>query len=199
MLQRVLDPNEFLSHWGLRSLSKTHEVHPFRFADQEVRYAPGEADVKIMGGNSNWRGPVWFPTTYLMIESLRMLGEAYGPGFMVPADGRSGPPVTLGQVADDLADRLIRIFTHDTSGRRPVHADRRKFQEDPYWRDLIVFHAYFHAETGEGLGASHQTGWTGLVASLIEERRRPGVDSVTNVCSTPPCYTPAVSRGERQS
>jgi Glycosyl hydrolase family 63 C-terminal domain len=199
MLQRVLDPDEFLSHWGLRSLSKNHEVHPFRFADQEVRYAPGEADVKIMGGNSNWRGPVWFPTTYLMIESLRMLGEAYGPGFMVPADGRSGPPATLGQVADDLADRLIRIFTRDASGRRPVHGDRRKFQEDPYWRDLILFHEYFHAETGEGLGASHQTGWTGLVASLIDERRRSEGYSVANVCSTPSCYTPAVSRGERQS
>jgi hypothetical protein len=173
MLQRVLNPDEFLSHWGLRSLSKDHDDHPFRFADQEVRYAPGEADVQIMGGNSNWRGPVWFPTSYLMIESLRMLGEAYGPRFMVPADGRSGPPVTLVQVADDLADRLIRIFTRDESGRRPVHGDRRKFQEDPYWRDLILFHEYFHAETGEGLGASHQTGWTGLVASLIDEWRHP--------------------------
>jgi hypothetical protein len=199
MLQWVLDPDEFLSAWGLRSLSKDHQVHPFRFADQEVGYEPGEADTKIMGGNSNWRGPVWFPTTYLMIESLRTLGEAYGPSFMVPAHGRSGPPVTLLQVAEDLADRLIRIFTRDASGRRPVHGDRRKFQQDPYWRDLILFHEYFHAETGEGLGASHQTGWTGLVASLIDERRRPNGDSVSNVCSTPPCYTPAVSRGERQS
>ena len=95
MLRRILDPDEFLSPWGLRSLSKDHEAHPFRFADQEVRYEPGEADVKIMGGNSNWRGPVWFPTTYLMIESLRTLGEAYGARFTVPADGRSGPPVTL--------------------------------------------------------------------------------------------------------
>jgi hypothetical protein len=152
-----------------------------------------------MGGNSNWRGPVWFPTTYLMIESLRTLGEAYGSHFKVPAVGRSGPLVTLLHVADELADRLIRIFTRDASGRRPVHGDRRKFQEDPYWRDLILFHEYFHAETGEGLGASHQTGWTALVATLIDERRRTSGDSVTNVCSTPPCYTPAVSRGERQS
>jgi hypothetical protein len=199
MMQRVLDPDEFLSPWGLRSLSREHGVHPFRFADQEVRYAPAEADVKIMGGNSNWRGPVWFPTTYVMIESLRTLGEAYGSHFMVAADGKFGPPVTLLQVADDLSDRLIRIFTRDASGRRPVHGDRRKFQEDPYWRDLILFHEYFHAETGEGLGASHQTGWTGLVASLIDERRRPSGDSVSKVCNTPPCYTPAVSRGERQS
>jgi len=199
MLQRVLDPDEFLSPWGLRSLSREHEVRPFHFADQEVRYAPGEADVKIMGGNSNWRGPVWFPTTYVMIESLRTLGEAYGAHFMVPAHGRSGPPVTLLQVADDLADRLIRIFTRDASGRRPVHGDRRKFQEDPHWRDLILFHEYFHAETGEGLGASHQTGWTALVASLIDERCRSRGDQVANIFSTPPCYTPAVSRGERQS
>ncbi len=173
MLQRILDPDEFLSPWGLRSLSKVHEAHPFRFADQEVRYEPGEAEVKIMGGNSNWRGPVWFPTTFLLIESLRTLGEAYGPAFTVPAFGRSGPPLTLEQVAEDLANRLIRIFTRDASGRRPVHGERRQFQEDPYWRDLILFHEYFHAETGEGLGASHQTGWTGLVASLIDEWRRP--------------------------
>jgi len=173
MLQRILDPDEFLSPWGLRSLSKDHDVHPFRFADQEVRYEPGEADVKIMGGNSNWRGPVWFPTTYMMIESLRTLGEVYGPRFTVPMAGRSGPPVPLGQVAEDLANRLIRIFTRDACGRRPVHGERRQFQEDPYWRDLVLFHEYFHAGSGEGLGASHQTGWTGLVASLIDEWRRP--------------------------
>jgi hypothetical protein len=199
MLQRILDPDEFLSPWGLRSLSRDHDARPFRFADQEIRYEPGEAEVKIMGGNSNWRGPVWFPTTYLMIESLRTLGEAYGPRFTVPADGRSGPPVKLGQVAEELANRLIRIFTRDASGRRPVHGERRTFQEDPHWRDLILFHEYFHAETGEGLGASHQTGWTGLVASLIDEWRRPDAESVTNVCSTPPCYTRAVSRSDRQS
>jgi hypothetical protein len=174
MLQRILDPEEFLSPWGLRSLSKEHDVHPFRFADQEVKYEPGEAEVKIMGGNSNWRGPVWFPTTYLMIESLRTLGDAYGPQFVVPMAGQSGPLVSLSQVAEDLANRLIRIFTRDACGRRPVHGERRQFQEDPYWRDLILFHEYFHAESGEGLGASHQTGWTGLVASLIDEWRRHG-------------------------
>jgi hypothetical protein len=149
-----------------------HDTHPFRFADQEVRYEPGEADVKIMGGNSNWRGPVWLPTTFLLIESLRTLDTVYGPAFTVPAHGRSGPPVTLGQVAEDLANRVIRLFTRDASGRRPVHGERQKFQEDPHWRDLILFHEYFHAETGEGLGASHQTGWTALVASLIDEWRR---------------------------
>jgi hypothetical protein len=172
MLQRILDPEEFLSPWGLRSLSKHHEANPFYFADQSVRYEPGEADVKIMGGNSNWRGPVWFPTTYLMIESLRTLGEAHGAAVMVSPPGHAGPPVTLGQAAEELANRMIGIFTRDASGRRPVYGERATFQEDPYWRDLILFHEYFHAETGEGLGASHQTGWTGLVATLIDEWRR---------------------------
>jgi hypothetical protein len=173
LLRRLLDPAEFSSPWGTRSLSKYHEGHPFCFGDEEVRYEPGEADAKIMGGNSNWRGPVWFPTTFLLIESLRKLGKAYGPTLTVPADGETGPPVALREVAADLANRLISIFTRDASGRRPVHGERRQFQEDPHWRDLILFHEYFHAETGEGLGASHQTGWTGLVASLIDEWRRP--------------------------
>jgi hypothetical protein len=172
MLRRVLDPEEFLSPWGLRSLSRYHLTHPFRFGDREVGYEPAEARERIKGGNSNWRGPVWFPTSFLMIESLRKLGTAFGPRFTVPrvADGEA---LTLNQVAEDLANRMIRIFTRDPSGRRPVHGSRRKFQEDPYWRDLILFHEYFDGETGEGLGASHQTGWTGLVASLIDEWRRP--------------------------
>jgi hypothetical protein len=115
---------------------------------------------------------VWFPTSFLMIESLRKLGTAFGPSFTVPR-ASDGAPLTLAQVAEDLANRMIRIFTRDAAGRRPVHGQRRKFQEDPYWRDLILFHEYFDGETGEGLGASHQTGWTGLVASLIDEWRRP--------------------------
>ena len=172
MLRRVLDPEEFLSPWGLRSLSRHHLAHPFRLGDRQVGYEPAEARERIKGGNSNWRGPVWFPTSFLMIESLRKLGTAFGPGFKVPspADGR---PLTLAEVAEDLANRMIRIFTRDETGRRPVHGQRQKFQEDPHWRDLILFHEYFHGETGEGLGASHQTGWTGLVASLIDEWRRP--------------------------
>jgi hypothetical protein len=177
MLRRALDPGEFLSAWGLRSLSKHHETHAFHFADQVVRYEPAEADVKIMGGNSNWRGPIWFPTTFLMIESLRKLGKAYGHDMTVPAHGPSGPRLTLWEAAENLADRLIGIFTRDALGRRPVYGARRKFQEDPHWRDLILFHEYFHAETGEGLGASHQTGWTALVASLIDEWRRPRSDA----------------------
>ena len=174
LVRRVLDPDEFLSPFGLRSLSKHHEAHPFHFGNRVVRYEPGEAVSKIKGGNSNWRGPVWFPTSFLMIESLRKLGTAYGPHLTVPAPGdEKAPPMTLWQVAEDLSNRMIRIFTRDQAGRRPVYGKIRKFQEDPHWRDLILFHEYFHADTGEGLGASHQTGWTGLVASLIDEWRRP--------------------------
>src|SRR6185295_1123018 len=154
MLRRILDSEEFLSPWGLRSLSRHHLTHPFRFGDREVRYEPAEARERIKGGNSNWRGPVWFPTSFLMIESLRKLGTAFGPTFTV-AD-REGRSFTLAQAAEDLANRMIRIFTRDAAGRRPVHGQRRKFQEDPYWRDLILFHEYFDGETGEGLGASHQ-------------------------------------------
>ncbi len=174
MVKRIMDPAEFLSPYGLRSLSRHHEAHPFRFGNREVSYEPGEAVSKIKGGNSNWRGPVWFPTSFLMIEALRKLGTAYGPHLTVPSpDGPGAPEVTLWQVAEDLANRSIRIFTRDAAGRRPVYGEIRKFQEDPHWRDLILFHEYFHGDTGAGLGASHQTGWTGLVASLIDEWRRP--------------------------
>jgi len=174
IIKRILDPDEFLSPFGLRSLSRHHEQHPFRFGNREVRYEPGEAVSKIKGGNSNWRGPVWFPTSFLMIEALRKLGTAYGPHLTVPAPGdETRPAITLWQVAEELANRMIRIFTRGTDGRRPVYGRLRKFQEDPHWRDLILFHEYFQADTGEGLGASHQTGWTGLVASLIDEWRRP--------------------------
>jgi glycogen debranching enzyme len=173
LLRRVLDPAEFMSPHGVRSLSRSHAEHPFRFGDKTVEYEPGEAASKIKGGNSNWRGPVWFPTSFLMIEALRKLGRAYGGDFKVPADGRDGPPITLWDAAQQIANRMIAIFTRGADGRRPVYGQLRKFQEDPHWRDLILFHEYFHGDTGEGLGASHQTGWTGLVASLIDEWRRP--------------------------
>jgi len=172
LLDRLIDPAEFLSPFGMRSLSKVHETEPYRFGDREVRYEPAEAVSKIKGGNSNWRGPIWFPTAFLMIESLRKLGTAEGSLVTVPGvDG--GEPRTLWQVAEDLANRMIGIFTRDALGRRAFYGANRKFQEDPHWRDLILFHEYFHGDTGEGLGASHQTGWTGLVASLIDEWRRP--------------------------
>jgi hypothetical protein len=173
LLRRVLDPEEFLSPFGLRSLSRRHAEEPFQWEGREVRYEPAEADEKLKGGNSNWRGPVWFPTSFLMIESLRKLGAAYGPTLRVPAQGAGGPERPLWDVAEDMANRLIGLFTRDAGGRRAVFGRARKFQEDPHWRDCLLFHEYFNAETGEGLGASHQTGWTALVANLIDEWRRP--------------------------
>jgi len=173
LLDRVFDPEEFFSPFGLRSLSKFHERHPFHFGESWVGYEPAEAVDKIKGGNSNWRGPIWFPTTFLMIEALRKLGTAYGPDFKVQVGGEAGEEKPLWDAAKAMSDRLISIFTRDASGRRPCHGRREKFQTDPHWRDLILFYEYFHGDTGEGLGASHQTGWTGLVASLIDEWRNP--------------------------
>src|SRR5262249_37640727 len=136
-----------------------------------VRYDPAESENKIKGGNSNWRGPIWFPTTFLMIDSLRKLGNGHGDDSATAAlDGRTARDLTA--VAGDIANRLIRIFTLDEEGRRPVYGGTRKFQEDPHWRDLILFYEFYHGENGAGLGASHQTGWTGLVAALIDEWRR---------------------------
>src|SRR5262249_1930246 len=145
--------------------------HPFCFGDKVVGYEPAEAVCKIKGGNSNWRGPIWFPTSLLLIESLRKLGKAYGPTFSVPTHGANGKAMTFPEMARQLADRMIRRFTRDGSGRRAVFGGARKFQEDPNWKDCLQFYEYFHGDNGAGLGASHQTGWTGLVASLIDEWR----------------------------
>jgi hypothetical protein len=172
LLERVLDPAEFLSDYGIRSLSKYHERNPFVFGTGEVRYDPAESDNKIKGGNSNWRGPIWFPTSFLIIESLRKLGQAYGAELAVNAAGNGHPAPSLTSLAGELANRMIRIFTRDEEGRRSVYGGTRKFQEDPYWRDLILFYEFYHGDNGAGLGASHQTGWTGLVAALIDEWRR---------------------------
>jgi hypothetical protein len=172
ILQRVWDPAEFLSDYGIRSLSKSHEAIPFVFGEQAVGYEPAEAVSKMKGGNSNWRGPIWLPTCFLLIESLRKLAKAYGPAFAVPTRGSAGQPITFGAMARSLSDRLISIFTHDAAtNRRPVHGGQRAFQNDPHWKDLILFYEYFHGDNGAGLGASHQTGWTALVASLIDEWR----------------------------
>jgi len=172
ILERLIDPDEFLSDYGIRSLSKYHEQHPYVFGNSEVRYEPAESDNKIKGGNSNWRGPVWFPTSFLMIESLRKLGKAYGPRFCVPLPDGSGREATLTEIAGGIANRLIRIFTRNEEGQRPVYGGSKKFQDDPNWRDYVLFHEYFHGDNGAGIGASHQTGWSALVASLIDEWRR---------------------------
>jgi hypothetical protein len=172
ILERVWDPAEFLSDYGVRSLSKAHEAQPFVFDRFSVGYEPAEANSKIKGGNSNWRGPIWFPTCFLLIESLRKLAKAYGPELAVPTPGSGGQPITFGAMARSLAERLIRIFTRDAAtDRRPVHGGRRVFQDDPHWKDLLLYYEYFHGDNGAGLGASHQTGWTALVASLIDEWR----------------------------
>ena len=172
MLDRLLDPAEFLSDYGVRSLSKYHERHPFVFGQSEVRYDPAESENKIKGGNSNWRGPIWFPTTFLIIESLRKLGQGYGAELAVAPAGDPGGLWDVPKMAAQIADRMIGIFTRNKEGRRPVYGGTHKFQEDPYWRDLILFYEFYHGDNGAGLGASHQTGWTGLVAALIDEWRR---------------------------
>jgi len=172
LLDKVWDPAEFRSDFGLRSLSKFHHEHPFVFDEQSVGYEPAESTKMLKGGNSNWRGPVWFPTTFLMIESLRKLGVAYGPLLEVDNPVVNEPPITLYFMARGFAERLINLYKRDAAGRRAAYGDSKKLQEDPNWRDLPLFYEFFNGDTGEGLGASHQTGWTALIASLIDEWRR---------------------------
>jgi hypothetical protein len=173
VLGRMLDPNEFLSPHGVRALSKVHREHPYVLradgSEYRVDYEPGESRSGIFGGNSNWRGPVWFPTNFLIIESLQKFHYYFGDDLQVEYPTGSGHKATLWQVAASLSRSLARIFLRDNSGRRPVYGGDGRFQSDPYWRDLILFYEYFHGETGAGLGASHQTGWTALVAKLIEQ------------------------------
>jgi hypothetical protein len=172
LLARIWHPDEFRSPYGMRSLSKMHEREPFVFDDHIVSYEPAESVSKIKGGNSNWRGPIWFPTTFMMIEALRKLAKAHGSDFDLGLFDADGTPVTFRDIARCLADSQISIFTADSEGRRPVHGRFEIFQSDPHWRDLILFYEFFDGDNGAGLGASHQTGWTGLVASLIDEWRR---------------------------
>ena len=172
MLERLVSSDEFLSDYGIRSLSKYHEQHPFRFGHSEVRYDPAESENKIKGGNSNWRGPVWFPTTFLIIESLRTLGAGYGNDFKISIPGDAGGERNLLDIGGEIANRMIRIFTRNEKGERPVYGGTRKFQDDPYWKDLVLFYEFYHGDNGAGLGASHQTGWTALVAALIDDWRR---------------------------
>lgn len=172
LLERIWDPGEFLSPYGIRSLSKFHQQHPFQFGDRTLGYEPGEAEVKLKGGNSNWRGPVWFPTSYLLIHSFLRFSDALGPQCSVHIPGSDWKPVTPSMVAEDAANRMISIFKRDQDGKRPCFGPYRKFQEDPHWRECLLFNEYYHGDSGMGLGASHQTGWTGLVANLIDEWRR---------------------------
>lgn len=171
VLQYLWDPEEFLAPHGIRSLSKYHEQHPFCFGGECVGYEPGESSARIKGGNSNWRGPLWFPTTYLLIRSLLKFSRGLGPEFAVKTPGSNGQPIAPHAMAAEIADRMIGLFRKDEKGQRPCFGPSRKFQEDPLW-DHLLFNEYYHGDTGQGLGASHQTGWTSLVANLIDEWRR---------------------------
>jgi mannosylglycerate hydrolase MGH1-like protein len=172
ILTRVLDEKEFLSPYGIRALSRYHEGHPYivRVGAEEysVKYLAAESDNGMFGGNSNWRGPVWMPMNVLLIRALLQFYLFYGDKFKIECPTGSGNLMNLFEVAREIADRLTRIFLRDASGRRPVFGGTEKFQTDPHWKDYIMFYEYFHGDNGAGLGASHQTGWTGLVAMLIE-------------------------------
>jgi hypothetical protein len=175
LLEQMLDPEEFLSDHGVRAVSAFHREEPCRVDIEgmhyEVDYEPAESRSGLFGGNSNWRGPVWFPVNYLIVESLREYNKYVGPDFRVEHPAGSGNMATLAEVADDLTQRLVSIFLQDDQGRRPVFGGVEKFHTDPAWRDVVLFFEYYHGDTGAGLGASHQTGWTGLVADLITRRR----------------------------
>jgi hypothetical protein len=175
VLRYMLDENEFLSPFGVRSLSAKHKAEPFvfRVGAQEYRvdYTPGESTTAMFGGNSNWRGPIWLPMNYLLIEALERYGRFYGDDLKVECPTGSGVMLTLQEVADELATRLTRLFLRDGSGQRPFAGTDRRFAEHEHWRDLVLFHEYFDGDTGRGCGAAHQTGWTALVTRCFAERR----------------------------
>lgn len=182
-LKYMLDTKEFLSNFGIRSLSKAHEEKPFVFvhggATHQVEYTPGEATTDMFGGNSNWRGPIWFPTNFILIEALERYHFFYGDDFKVEYPTGSGNECTLREIAIDICDRLISLFKKDENGYRPCFGNdevAKRYSDDEHWKDLVLFHEYFHGETGEGLGASHQTGWTALVVRLVRERREKLMD-----------------------
>jgi hypothetical protein len=172
VLSKMLDESEFLGPHGIRSISRYHLDHPYVFSvggqEFRVQYVPAESDTGMFGGNSNWRGPVWMPINVLLIRSLLNLYQYYGDDFRVECPTGSGKLMNLFEVAQEIANRLISTFLRDGNGRRPVYGGNQKFQNDPYWRDYILFYEYFHGDNGAGIGASHQTGWTGTVANLIQ-------------------------------
>ncbi|HUL57795.1 MAG TPA: hypothetical protein VLU43_00890, partial [Anaeromyxobacteraceae bacterium] len=172
VLKRMLDEEEFLSPHGIRALSRWHRDHPYVFQvagqDYRVAYLPAESDTGMFGGNSNWRGPIWFPVNFLIVRALLTYYAYYGDQFRVECPTGSGKLMTLFEVAKELSRRLTAIFLRDAGGRRPVYGSSERFQRDPHWRDLVLFYEYFHGDEGAGIGASHQTGWTGGVAKLMQ-------------------------------
>jgi hypothetical protein len=172
VLTRMLDEERFLGPHGVRALSRWHKDHPYVLSvhgqEYRVEYMPAESNNNMFGGNSNWRGPVWFPVNALIIRALLVLYRYYGNAFTIECPTGSGVQMTLFQVAEELSRRLVGTFVNDAKGRRPVFGGARKFQDDPNWHDCVLFYEYFHGDNGAGIGASHQTGWTGVVAKLIE-------------------------------
>jgi hypothetical protein len=187
ILRYMLDENEFLSPYGIRALSRFHRDNPYTLAANgrvhRVDYEPGESSTGLLGGNSNWRGPIWFPVNFLLVESLQKFHHYLGANFKVECPTGSGKMMTLWEVAGELSRRMTSIFLQDQHGHRPVFGNLEKFQTDPHWRDLVLFHEYFHGDSGAGIGASHQTGWTGIVTKLMQqsgessrrEKREPAV------------------------
>lgn len=177
LLERMLDEKEFFSDYGIRAVSRYHEQHPFEMQVNgerfSVAYTPGESSDDLFGGNSNWRGPIWMPVNYLLVESLQRFHYYYGDDFKVECPTGSGVYMSLNEVADELSCRLSRLFLRGEDGRRPVFGNDEKLQKDPHFMNYILFHEYFHGDSGRGIGASHQTGWTGLVAKLLQPRKDP--------------------------
>jgi len=175
LLKYMLDETEFLSDYGIRAISKYHEAHPYvlhtKYGDFTVNYQPGESTTGDFGGNSNWRGPIWFPINYLLVHALKRYNEFYGNDLLVEYPTGSGTKLTVGQIADELSRRLTNIFLRNEQGHRAVFGMNMTFQNDPNWRDHIPFHEYFHGDTGRGVGASHQTGWTAVVANLFQQTK----------------------------
>ncbi len=178
ILKFMLDEREFLSPFGIRALSQFHRDNPYKLSvrgmEHRVDYEPGESSTGLFGGNSNWRGPIWFPVNFLLVESLQKFHHYLGDDFKIECPTGSGNMMTLWQVAGELSRRLTSTFLRDEQGRRPVFGDLEKFQTDPHWRDLILFHEYFHGDSGAGVGASHQTGWTGVVTKLMQQSGESG-------------------------
>jgi hypothetical protein len=174
VLYRMLDENEFLAPYGVRALSRIYTEQPYELNIEGVTYTvgylPAESDSGLFGGNSNWRGPIWFPVNYLIVESLQQFHHYYSDDFLIEHPTHSDRKVSLSQAADEISQRMINIFLRDSNGRRAVFGGNETFQNDPHWRDYIPFYEYFHGDTGAGIGASHQTGWTGLVAKLIQQQ-----------------------------
>jgi hypothetical protein len=190
VLRYALDENEFLSPYGIRSLSRVHRYRPFvmnvQGTEQRVHYSPAESDTGMFGGNSNWRGPIWFPVNFLFVEVLNRYYFYYGDSLKVECPVGSGKKLNLKEVAAEISRRLSRVFLPDPSGQRPCHGEDRRYADDPHWKDLVLFYEYFHGDNGRGVGASHQTGWTALVASLLRDLGQPSVAAATGALEAKP-------------